>query len=85
MRGLINAVNVGKPLGGALNLFSIKEFTVERNPMNAVNVARLLIKAQTLFDITGFIVAKSPMNVMNVESYSPNCHTSLYIIELTQE
>ena len=53
---------------------SMKEVTLERNPMNVMNVGRHLAAAPILFGIREVIPRRNPMNVVNVGRHTVGAH-----------
>jgi hypothetical protein len=62
----MNARNVGKPLFVTIHLYTMKGFTVERNPMNPRNIGKPHVVVHFNV-IKEFTVERNPMNANNVE------------------
>ena len=83
--GIINVLNVARPLLTALVLLNISESILGRDCINAPNVAKLLIGTQFLLHICKFILKRNLINVQNVAKPLVIVVISLNISEHTLE
>ena len=78
--GIINVLNVARPLLTALVLLNISESILGRDCINAPNVAKLLIGTQFLLHICKFILKRNLINVQNVgKAFSHSSHLTKHL------